>query len=247
MTVRTIRLLKPGDEQFRTRLQELGPRFTLKLRWLKRGTLASSSNVDVEPGHEGEQSMKDDVEEEEKEKRREGSRKGREREAERRKEEEEERKAAKEAGVELDLASATEAAEETMAKKKQKKRKRKPTSAGIQEAFLRGDDVASSASEADEGDLILAPTEPSTAATTNDDPSPTEPANAKIQTKKPKKAKPATREGGGLADYMKDVKDRLDGKPGAKKKRQLEFEWKVRSPFLLSAVGAALISVTLVE
>jgi ribosome production factor 1 len=27
------------DEQLRTRMQEIGPRFTLKLRWLKRGTL----------------------------------------------------------------------------------------------------------------------------------------------------------------------------------------------------------------
>ncbi|MBW0551800.1 hypothetical protein O181_091515 [Austropuccinia psidii MF-1] len=42
--------LKPGDENLRTRLQEIGPRFTLKVRWLKRGTLIGGLNENVLPG-----------------------------------------------------------------------------------------------------------------------------------------------------------------------------------------------------
>ncbi|KAG0149741.1 hypothetical protein CROQUDRAFT_59030 [Cronartium quercuum f. sp. fusiforme G11] len=45
--------LKSGDETIRARLQEIGPRFTLKIRWLKRGTLAGGLNENVQPGEEG--------------------------------------------------------------------------------------------------------------------------------------------------------------------------------------------------
>lgn len=201
-------LLKPGDEKFRTRLQELGPRFTLKLRWLKRGTLAGSSNQEVLVGEEGKETMKD--QEADQEERREGSKKGREREEKRRREEEEEeRLAAEEAGVvELGLVPPaddslhpppTPDAETKLPEREEKKqakkgkRKRKPSSSGVHEAFLRGDDVDSPSEGEGEGAA----------------------------------ERPATRQGGGLADYMKGINDRLNGK-NVQKKRELEFEWQVR-------------------
>lgn len=59
-TESSIKMAKAGglDEQLRTRMQEIGPRFCLKLRWLKRGTLdegrrrgASGVTHNTDEGH----------------------------------------------------------------------------------------------------------------------------------------------------------------------------------------------------
>lgn len=176
--------LKPGDETIRTRLQEIGPRFTLKVRWLKRGTLAGGLNQNVLPGQVGKERKLGELE-----RQREASRAGR-------------RSLAKlvaqnpeictrpnstdpSSSNPLKLSSETADPVTPPAPTVKKKRKQKSkTSAGIQERFLRGE------------------------RSDSEDPETSE----------------QPRKGGGLNEFMKDVKQRAS--QGRNTSRELEWEWK---------------------
>ncbi|KAH9814676.1 anticodon-binding protein [Melampsora americana] len=141
--------LKEGEEKIRARLQEIGPRFTLKIRWLKRGTLAGTLNQNVLPGEEGQEKKLGELE-----RQREASRAGR-----RRAKSNASKPLAVEAGPSSekdsaskepiatsssqnasDLNSQTPTTESTINATKKPKRKRKPkNSSGVEEKFLRGD------------------------------------------------------------------------------------------------------------
>ncbi|KAH9441294.1 hypothetical protein MJO28_015729 [Puccinia striiformis f. sp. tritici] len=126
--------LKDGDENIRTRLQEIGPRFTLKVRWLKRGTLAGGLNENVLPGQIGKERKLGELERQQ-----EASRAGR------RRQERNQETTTKD--LITAQSSSTPSTSETIPVstaqepiKTTKKRKQKSkTSAGIEEKFLRGE------------------------------------------------------------------------------------------------------------
>ncbi|OAV96076.1 hypothetical protein PTTG_02102 [Puccinia triticina 1-1 BBBD Race 1] len=128
--------LKEGDETIRTRLQEIGPRFTLKVRWLKRGTLAGGLNQNVLPGQIGRERKLGELERQQ-----EASRAGRRRQ-ERSKDTGNLATSSNVATTDMSAPTTSTAATNTPASRptSSKKRKQKSkTSAGIEEKFLRGE------------------------------------------------------------------------------------------------------------
>ncbi|KAA1067845.1 hypothetical protein PGT21_018551 [Puccinia graminis f. sp. tritici] len=126
--------LNKGDETIRTRLQEIGPRFTLKVRWLKRGTLAGGLNQNVLPGQIGKERKLGELERQQ-----EASRAGR-----RRQERSKDADSAASKALTTDptalSTSTSETTNPTCQPTTSKKRKQKSkTSAGIEEKFLRGE------------------------------------------------------------------------------------------------------------
>lgn len=188
--------LKEGEEKIRARLQEIGPRFTLKIRWLKRGTLAGTLNQNVLPGEEGQERKLGELE-----RQREASRAGR-----RRAKSNASKSTAAEPGPSSEKASdpaskepiatsssqnpsdsnpQTATIEPTSTATKKAKRKRKPKhSSGVEEKFLRGD--RSDSEDPETSDL--------------------------------------PRKYGGLSSYMKQVQNRTT--LGRNSNREVEFEWK---------------------
>ncbi|CAH7683946.1 anticodon-binding protein [Phakopsora pachyrhizi] len=163
-------LLNPNDEAFRARLQEIGPRFTLKIRWLKRGTLAGGLNASISHSQIGKERKLGELEQQQ-----EGSRHGRRRIT---------PKILENNNNSIDSnALDLENTPIAMSSKKKSKRKSK-TSAGVEENFLEG------------------------YRSDSEDPETSE---------KPRK-------GGGMSEYMKDVKGRAS--QGRNTSRELEWEWK---------------------
>jgi len=133
--------LKEGDETIRTRLQEIGPRFTLKVRWLKRGTLAGGLNQNVLPGQIGKERKLGELERQQ-----EASRAGRRRQ-ERSKVADGTSTCSQNLSI-LDPSAPTASTSETgpttitppqPARPSKKRKQKSKTSAGIEEKFLRGE------------------------------------------------------------------------------------------------------------
>lgn len=199
--------MKSGDETIRARLQEIGPRFTLKIRWLKRGTLAGGLNQNVNPGEQGRERKIGELE-----RQREASRAGRRKNAPSRADESgsanplgctgmsqsnsqtpgpsflviDPKAAAKD---QLHSTTNTDEKQKTQLTCQSKRKRKSRTSAGVQEKFLRGD-----RSDSEDPETSTKP-----------------------------------RKNGGLAAYMNKVNERAA--KGRNASRELEWEWKVRSVF----------------